>query len=135
MYPAVTFWWLKACCERGYLLHPCEAALFRPRPSIDGCPDFKGKVVAFAGLGKAPATFEQYMKEAVLVLGCSWSGEMHKGVHVLINCLPPLKEHDKITWTCVHNAALNSTSKLLTPRVATIKRSTFPSSPLSGWTL
>lgn len=104
MYPVVTFWWLKACCERGKLLHPCEAALFVPRPNAGGCPDFKGKVVAFAGLSKAPAAFEQYMKEAVLVLGCSWSGEMHQGVHVLINCCPPLQDNDKITWTCVVSA-------------------------------
>jgi hypothetical protein len=99
MYPAVTFWWLKACCDKRHLFHPCEAALFKPRPNVDGCPDFKGKVVAFAGLSKAPATFEQYLKETVLVLGCSWSGEMHKGVHVLINCCPPLQDNDKITWT------------------------------------
>ena len=104
-YPTVTFWWLKACCERGKLLHPCEAALFKPRPSACGCPDFKGKIVAFAGLGKAAATLQQYMKESVLVLGCSWSGEMHRGVHVLINCLPPLKENDKITWTCVRSSS------------------------------
>ena len=102
MYPTVTFWWLKACCDRGRLLHPCEAALFRPRPHPGGCPDFRGKIVAFAGLSKAPSAFQQYMKETVLVLGCSWSGEMHKDVHVLVNCLPPLCENDKITWTYVN---------------------------------
>ena len=110
MYPAVTFWWLKACCDSGHLFHPCEAALFKPRPNPGGCPDFKGKVVAFAGLSKAPAAFEQYMKETILVLGCSWSGEMHKGVHALINCCPPLQDNDKITWTCVdtpHSAMLS----------------------------
>jgi hypothetical protein len=106
MYPVVTFWWLKACCDRRQLLHPCEAALFMPRPNVGGCPDFKGKIVAFAGLSKAPSAFEQYMKETVLVLGCSWSGEMHKGVHVLINCCPPLQDNDKITWTCVVSAEL-----------------------------
>ena len=102
MYLTVTFWWLKACCDRVHLLHPCEAALFRPRPHPGGCPDFRGKIVAFAGLSKAPSAFQQYMKETILVLGCSWSGEMHKDVHVLVNCLPPLCENDKITWTYVN---------------------------------
>jgi len=108
-------------------MHPCEAALFKPRPDPSGCPDFMGKVVAFAGLGKAPATLEQYMKEAVLVLGCSWSGEMHKGVNVLVNCLPHLiEDSQKIAWTCVWCPCCGDTF-IDESLLGTIKLRTFPS--------
>jgi len=83
-------------------MHPIQAGLFVPRPDPSGCPDFRGKVIAFAGLGKLPASYDQYAKEAVLVLGCNWSAEMHKGVDVLVNCLPYFNEDShKIKWTCV----------------------------------